>query len=90
MYYSKITSNISKVNYIYWNNSIYIDENIKSIETNEQLIHEIEENTWMVGKESIPIIMDETESCVLWKHALGRLGEKYKIWSHFPQIPAMN
>lgn len=56
----------------------------------EQLIHEIEENTWMVGKESIPIIMDETESCVLWKHALGRLGEKYKIWSHFPQIPAMN
>ena len=41
MYYSKITSNISKVNYIYWNNSIYIDENIKSIETNEQLIHEI-------------------------------------------------
>lgn len=41
MYYSKITSNISKVNYIYWNNSIYIDENIKSLETNEQLIHEI-------------------------------------------------
>lgn len=41
MYYSKTASNISKVNYIYWNNSIYIDESINIFEINEQLYHEI-------------------------------------------------
>ena len=41
MYYSTTAPNISKVNYIYWNNCIYIDESINIYETNEQLYHEI-------------------------------------------------
>ena len=56
----------------------------------EQLAHEIKENTWMISKESVPTLMDETSSNGLWKLALGRLGKKYEMWSHFPQIPAMN
>ena len=56
----------------------------------EQLAHEIKENTWMISKESVPTLMDETSSNGLWELALGRLGKKYEMWSHFPQIPAMN
>ena len=56
----------------------------------KQLAHEIEENTWMVGKESVPALMDEASSNQLWGHALGRLGKKYEMWSHFPQVPTLN
>lgn len=55
-----------------------------------QLSQEIKENTWMVGKESVATLMDEAGITTLWEHALGSLGEKYEMWSHFPQIPAMN
>lgn len=41
MYYANVISNIAKVNYIYEENSIYIDENIDILEPNEELFHEI-------------------------------------------------
>ena len=41
MYYAKIPSNIAKVNYIYEDNSIYIDESINILEPDEQFFHEI-------------------------------------------------
>lgn len=41
MYYAKISDDIAKVDYIYEDNSIYIDENMNIFEPNEQLIHEI-------------------------------------------------
>ena len=56
----------------------------------QQLSQEIKENTWMVGKESVSTLMDEGGSGTLWQHALGSLGEKYELWSHFPQIPSLN
>ena len=40
MYTVRITKQISSVNYIYENNSIYIDENIDLTTINEQIIHE--------------------------------------------------
>lgn len=40
MYVSKVTKQISKVNYIYENNSIYFDEEINLSKINEQIIHE--------------------------------------------------
>lgn len=40
MYTAKITKPISKVNYIYENNSIYFDENIDLTTINEQIVHE--------------------------------------------------
>ncbi len=40
MYLAKVTKPISKVNYIYENNSIYFDENINLNKLNEQIIHE--------------------------------------------------
>lgn len=55
-----------------------------------QLSQEIQENTWLVGKEDISSLMDEDSSSVLWKNALCKLGGKYEIWSRFPQIPALN
>ena len=54
-----------------------------------QLKKEIEENTWMIGKEEAPSLMlDEIKS--MWKKALGKLGGKYETWSHFPINPSLN
>lgn len=50
----------------------------------EQLGREIEENTWLVGKENISLLMDEIASDTLWKKALCKLRAKYEIWSRFP------
>lgn len=41
MYYAKIPSNIAKVNYIYEDNSMYIDENIDILKLDEQFYHEV-------------------------------------------------
>ncbi len=56
----------------------------------EQLRQEIDENTWLVGKEDISSLMNEEKTGGLWKRAISKLGEKYEIWSHFPQIPTLN
>lgn len=56
----------------------------------DQLRHEIEENTWMVGKESPSTLMDVHNDKNLWKDALGNLGNKYELWSRFPQMPRYN
>lgn len=55
-----------------------------------QLTEEIEENTWLVGKQNISLLMDESASGELWKSSLSQLGEKYKMWSRFPQVPTLN
>lgn len=55
-----------------------------------QLTQEIQENTWFVGKQNISLLMDESASGELWKSSLSQLGEKYKMWSRFPQVPTLN
>lgn len=55
----------------------------------EQLDHEIKENTWLVGKGETPdLLSGKIDS--MWKSALGKLGTKYETWSRFPQIPSLN
>ena len=44
----------------------------------EQLDREIEENTWLVGKENISSLMDEAASGTLWKKALCKLEQNLK------------
>ena len=41
MFYARIKENLAKVNYIYEDNCIYIDENINIFEPNEQIYHEL-------------------------------------------------
>ena len=41
MYYARVEGDLSKVNYIYEDNCIYIDENVNIYEPNEQLFHEL-------------------------------------------------
>ncbi len=55
-----------------------------------QLINEIKENTWLVGKEEPSRYMNIKENDMLWKNTLGKLGGKYETWSHFPQYPTLN
>lgn len=55
----------------------------------EQLDHEIKENTWLIGKGETPdLLSGKIDS--MWKSALGKLGSKYETWSRFPQIPSLN
>lgn len=56
----------------------------------EQLDQEIKENTWLVGKEDVSTLMDETDSNKLWAYTMAHLGQKYKVWTHFPQVPTLN
>lgn len=56
----------------------------------EQLSREIEENTWLVSRESTATLMDETATDELWKKTLCKMGGKYELWSRFPQIPTLN
>ena len=56
----------------------------------ERFKQEIKEDTWMVGKASVSTLMDEPGSTRLWQQTLGSLGSKYRMWSHFPQIPTFN
>ena len=54
-----------------------------------QLNQEIEDNTWIIGKEEIKnLLSTETEN--MWKEVLCNQGNKYKAWARFPLIPLMN
>ena len=55
-----------------------------------QLEQEIEENTWIVGRETTASLMDEKASVGLWQKSLSKLGGKYAVWSRCPQIPTLN
>ena len=55
----------------------------------EQLDQEIKENTWIIGKADISILMTENTDN-LWRESLKELGQKYETWSRFPQVPSLN
>ena len=54
-----------------------------------QLNQEIEDNTWIIGKEEYTTLFSiKTEN--MWKEVLCKQGHKYEAWSRFPLIPLMN
>ena len=53
-----------------------------------QLEDEIKENAWLVTEVESKKIMSADKD--IWKKTLNDLGEKYQIWSNFPENPAMN
>lgn len=55
----------------------------------DQLKHEIEENTWIIGDVDIPDLLNTTGKD-MWKNSLEKLGNKYETWSRFPKNPALN
>lgn len=54
-----------------------------------QLNQEIEENTWIIGKEESTTLL-AADSQNMWKEILSKQGGKYRTWSRFPLIPIMN
>lgn len=56
---------------------------------NEQLKHEIDDNTWMIGMGDTATLMNRPVKD-MWRDSLGKLGGKYETWSRFPKIPALN
>ena len=54
-----------------------------------QLQGELKEDSWIVSElESDTILRGEGEG--LWRQALSRLGNRYRVWANFPEDPAMN
>lgn len=54
-----------------------------------QLVGEIKSNTWLVSKLSATEIMHNTSGS-LWNYALEKMGDKYAVWSTFPDDPSYN
>ncbi|HEX2937172.1 MAG TPA: YqgE/AlgH family protein [Bacteroidales bacterium] len=54
-----------------------------------QLENELEQNSWLITEIKSSLIMKHSTSNV-WKTTLSQLGEKYKIWSDFPENPGLN
>jgi putative transcriptional regulator len=53
-----------------------------------QLEKELEQNSWIITEIPSTEMMNPTND--LWRDTLSRLGEKYKIWSNFPENPGQN
>lgn len=53
-----------------------------------QLNTEIDKDYWLVTELEVKDIMERVEN--VWKQSLKRLGEKYQLWTNFPENPAMN
>lgn len=53
-----------------------------------QLEKELKQNSWMVTEVNPSEIM--TYNSNIWKDTMITLGEKYKIWSNFPENPGYN
>lgn len=55
----------------------------------DQLKHEIEENTWIIGQPDLTSMLNNSIND-MWKASLGKLGKKYETWSRYPKIPSLN
>ena len=53
-----------------------------------QLENELEQNSWLVTEIRSQSIMNP--NTMIWKTTLSQLGNKYKIWSNFPENPGLN
>lgn len=54
----------------------------------DQLEKEIENNAWIVTRVHSSKVMSADKD--IWKKTLNELGKEYKVWSNFPENPAMN
>ncbi len=55
----------------------------------QQLEEEIERDSWVITDIEPEIVMADKDDH-FWKEMLNRLGEKYRLWSTFPENPTMN
>jgi putative transcriptional regulator len=53
-----------------------------------QLENELDQNSWMVTEINSKEMMFPMEN--LWKTAMNRMGDKYRIWANFPENPSQN
>ena len=53
-----------------------------------QLENELKQNSWLITEIKPSQIMKPKSN--IWKSTLSQLGEKYRIWSDFPENPSLN
>jgi putative transcriptional regulator len=54
-----------------------------------QLEHEIKENSWLVNDVESETVMHRL-NLTSWADFVKKVGEKYRIWTNFPENPSMN
>lgn len=55
----------------------------------KQLENELKENSWIVTSID-PFTVMHSDTVNMWKETLSKLGEKYRMWSNFPENPGLN
>lgn len=53
-----------------------------------QLAEECEADTWLVRRNGRPCLGDDTDR--QWENAMSSLGDKYRVWATFTQMPELN
>ena len=53
-----------------------------------QLAEECEADTWLVRRNGRPCLDDDTDR--QWENAMSSLGDKYRVWATFTQMPELN
>lgn len=56
---------------------------------NGQLMKEIKENSWLIGKAGKDMLLD-MHYRDLWHNSLSNMGGKYAIWARYPKYPSLN
>ena len=54
-----------------------------------QLIEELQETSWLVANPSIQDLIN-TPPSEMWKASVSRLGKEYELWANFPDDPSLN
>jgi len=55
----------------------------------DQLNNEIEQNSWVISELPSKDVMESNERD-MWKKSVKKLGDKYKMWTEFPENPSFN
>ena len=54
-----------------------------------QLMEEIEDNTWMVT-DTIGIVLVSEPIDNIWRQSMQKMGGKYAVWAKYPKYPSLN
>jgi putative transcriptional regulator len=55
-----------------------------------QLLNEMKENAWIVGRVNVEMVMDPEGTEAVWSETLKKMGKHYEMLSNFPEDPSLN
>ena len=101
---NNIPDSIEVVNGIYWGGDIKVVRKLLALSIIKpedirfflgysgwsagQLDEELKNDSWLVGDIRPKFIINPSEN--MWKEAVANMGDRYKIWTTFPENPILN